>query len=31
MISQTVILYYDSSLTLYLVIVLKDIIILQIF
>ena len=31
MISQTVILYYDSMLTLYLVIVLKDIIILQIF
>ena len=30
MISQTVILYYDSMLTLYLVIVLKDIIILQI-
>ena len=29
MISQTVILYYDSMLTLYLVIVLKDIIILQ--
>ena len=31
MISQTVILYYDSMLTFYLVIVLKDIIILQIF
>ena len=31
MISQTVILYYDSMLTLYLVIVLKDSIILQIF
>ena len=31
MISQTVILYYDSMLTLYLVVVLKDIIILQIF
>ena len=31
MISQTVILYYDSKLTLYLVIVLKDIMILQIF
>ena len=31
MISQTDILYYDSMLTLYLVIVLKDIIILQMF